>query len=532
MRELRLYSRAFNRDEKIHYLFSTNARYLSEIASYILFTIPFNDYRINNGQIMIGPKFVNVAGVETEVTLDDLAEACYVADVEYDANSNVTRAVYYFVRRCFDQSGNMFLDVERDLWASSLLKASFGAFHVTRLNRPLNDWELPDFNNSYGDDTPQALDNNIAINKMVVVFKLNMALDGGLFVADVSKSMLLCINLQDLYNLIHEAYVEFDNDNIVDKVIDLISGIHSVLWDNGFDRGASVSQAWLIPMEALGTTYALTNIAAIRTRGLFTKGNVTNITTAKVAAPNAYTKGFNIPSAYEDMTGTELDLDCYIEAGTAHNSMPLRRGGSYDVIYYRFLLDTSGVSVYVEQGTRNKDITSAFELALSLNGASETSLIAQTKFLGKMAASIASVGANLAIGNVGGAGLAAIGGVGTLTEEAVGTNVNRASSGGDAALTYSYSSVQVLCPFAVRIWYITIGVRAILALKGALNDAYITYAMFPLIETMSYFDGDNNPPTPFIVCDYVEVNGLNVEEEKYFKDEFARGIKYKYISTP
>lgn len=532
MRELRLYSRAFNRDEKIHYLFDTHARYLSEIASYLLFTIPFNSYQINNGRIFVSPKFVNVAGVETETTLEELSRVCYVADVEYDDDSNITRAVYYFVRRCYDESGNMILDVERDLWASSLLKASFGAFHVTRLNRPFNEWELPSFDNSYGDDTAQALGKNIAINKMAVVFKLNMALNGGLFVADVSKTMLLCVNLQDIYNAIHAAYADFDNDNIVDKVIDIVSGIHSVLWDNGFDTGASVSQAWLIPTEALGTTYALTNISAIRTRGLFTKGNVLNITTAKLVAPNAYTKAFNVPSAYEDMTGIELDLEYYIEAGTAHNSMPLRRGGSYDMIYYRFLLDTSGVSVHIEQGTRNKDITSAFELALSLNGANETSMVAQTKFLGKMAASIASVGANLAIGNVAGAGLAAIGGVGTITEEAMGTNVNRASSGGDAALTYSYSSIQVLCPFAIRIWHITIGLKGILALKGALNDDYITYAMFPLIETMSYFDGHNNPPTPFIVCDYVEVNGLNGEEEKYFKDEFARGIKYKYISTP
>ena len=84
MRELRLYSRAFNRDEKIHYLFDTDTRYLSELSTYLLFTIPFNDYRINNGQIMVAPKYVNVAGVETEVTLADLSKVCYAADVEYD----------------------------------------------------------------------------------------------------------------------------------------------------------------------------------------------------------------------------------------------------------------------------------------------------------------------------------------------------------------------------------------------------------------------------------------------------------------
>lgn len=534
MRELRLYSRAFNRDEKIHYLFDTDARYLSEIASYLLFTIPFNDYRLNNGKIIIGPKFVNVAGVETEVTLSDLAEACYVADVEYDANSNITRAVYYFVRRCYDQSGNMILDVERDLWASSLLKATFGAFHVARANRATANYVLPDLDATYDYLPPQELGGKIDKADACVLFVMSVGLTGGLFTQEVSKNLVLAVKLSHIYNVIHSNYPEFDSKSLVEKAIDLVSGIHEISWANSaFNTKAAVTQAWIIPNEALpATAYQLTDVTSIKTRGQLTKGYVLNLTEAYIVPPHVFYKNIDVETAYEAQSGEELELGFYLEIGTANNSMPLRRGEDFAYATYKFVIDTNGLSVMVEQGVKNKDITEAFALSLNLNGTGETSLQATARTLAKMTSSVVSIGANALIGNIGGVAASIVGTGASLLSDTSGQNVNRASSAGDGGVTFDYSSDKINCPYVVRAWYRSTDYLGMLEHSGAPCDLFTNYAGIKAIETSNYFDTAISPkPTAFLICDYVEVDGLNGEEEKYLKDEFARGIKFKYLTT-
>lgn len=532
MRELRLYSRAFNRDEKIHYLFDTDTRYLSELSTYLLFTIPFNDYRINNGQIMVAPKYVNVAGVETEVTLADLSKVCYAADVEYDENSNITRAVYYFVRRCFDQSGNMVLGVERDLWASSLLKASFGAFHITRTNRKVATYVLPDVPVTYDYVPPQELGAKINIADASVLFVMSYGLTGGLFSTEVSKNCVLAVRLSDIYGVIHGVAPEFDTKSIVDKAIDLIGGIHSISWaGSAFQSSAAVIKAWIVPNEALpATAYTIPDVTAIHTRGQLTKGYEVNITTAKVVPPNIFTKTINVEAAYEAQAGIDLDIDYYVEVGTIGNSMPFKRGEDFAYAFYKYVIDSTGLKVSVEQGTRNKDITEAFELTLTMNGMGETSLQKQAGFMQKMTASLIGLGANLLIGNVGGAIATGIGASASLLTDATGQSVNRASTMGDGAVTFDYSDTQINCPYVIRPFYRATDYKGLLEYSGAPCDIFASYASIKLIPNVPYFDESITPaPQAVIASDYIEVNGLNMDEEKYIKDEFARGIKIAYI---
>lgn len=532
MRELRLYSRAFNRDEKIHYLFDSDTRYLSEIGSYLLFTIPFNSYQINNGRIFVSPKYVNVAGVETETTLEELSKVCYVADVEYGDDSNITRAVYYFVRRCYDESGNMFLDVERDLWASSLLKASFGAFHITRSNRKVSNYVLPDVPATYDYLPPQELGPKINIADASVLFVMSYGLTGGLFSAEVSKNCVLAVKLSDIYNIIHTAAPEFDNKSIVDKAIDLIGGINNISWTkSAFQSSAAVIKAWIVPNEALPVTaYPLPDVSAIHTRGQLTKGYDTLITTAKAVPPHIHTKVIDVEGEYLARSGEKLELGTYAEIGTIGNSMPFKRGEDFKFAFYKFVFDSKGLSVSVEQGTRNKDITEGFEMTLTMNGLGETSQQKQAGFMQTMATSLIGVGANLLIGNVGGAIATGIGAGASLLSDATGQSVNRASTMGDGAVTFDYNDVQINCPYVVRPFYRSTDYDGMLMYSGAPCDLFTDYGTIKTIPAFEYLDETLRPiPEAVIACDYIEVNGLNMDEEKYIKDEFARGIKIAYI---
>lgn len=532
MRELRLYSRAFNRDEKIHYIFDTHARYLDEINSYLLFTIPFNSYQINNGRIFVSPKYVNVAGVETETTLDDLSRVCYVADVEYDDESNITRAVYYFVRRCFDQSGNMFLDVERDLWASSLLKGVFGNCHLVKCDRILNVdmFMIPNVDNTTYKPTIIEMGSKISYSDASVVFVLETALPSVLQ-GSVSKTFVMAISLKAIYDYVHATYPDYDNVNLVDKACDIVGGIHAV-FAGGIDTDAYVSKAWIVPNESLPTSSI--SINGIKTRGIYTHNNEM-VLTADVIPAGRFIKEIEPLAEYETKTGNKMYIAAYAEVGTKYSSMPFQKGYASTspdkYVFYEYIFDGTGVNVIVEQGTKHKDITTSFELSLNTNGASANSLMAQSKFIGKISNSMLSLVGNIAMGNV----LGAVGSVVTsgtsILQDTANNSVNKAPANGDGALTFRYNATEINSPYALRVYGNKGSQYDEITYKGVPYDFYSSFAFFMTAEEDNFVNDEPlSKGFAAIMFDYMEIDGLNMEEEKFFKDEFARGIRIHNIT--
>ena len=522
-----------NIEEGTHYHFKGSAglsAYYDALRPYSPFDVTLDNYRVNENLIKLKES--------AAVTPATMSHITYVID--HDEEAHYFRA--YHVENCYMQSGYLVLEVKPDLWANGF----FGGgvlynLHVARCNRNIANGVYDAIGKTKGATYPiHLLPFNLTLAQCSAVFLLEYNVSQNLFGGDqITKTSLMYMSFQDIYDTLHN-YVNgsfsgnvYDNIDIVAKVIDLLGGIHSVggtIGTAGAQLNAHVLKVWFIPTEAIqrGTL----GLHQVLTKSLLTEGNDMpfNDLVYEVAQLH-YIKELDYKDYLQDpdTQWAEFMPDYHVEVGTLYRAMPISRFTQDTKAYFHYVFTNSSVNVYVEEGLQQEDITESFEVTITLNNATETSLISATKSLTKLAGGIASVAKGYAKGGyVGAAAGAAMYGVGLMASmkdaqplQAIGT--------GDGALTFSQNNpTRVNSPYYLMVTASNENEKEHAYFKGVSYDLFYT-SLNDIDEAaqlgQSYFTRTGF----YIMADAMRIEGMQGSNADFVRNEFARGIWVKVL---
>lgn len=512
-RTLRLYSRGFNKDEATHYIFADKTPYLTALGAYLVYTADFETYRINGGRVLLSKAAFAAAN-------KDYNEVVYIADVD---TSKQDEALFYHVRRAYDQSQYVIFEIEIDMWASFISKASFSKFHIKRCNRELGNGIYNPVKatkgllfNYYGATL------NDSISNYAVVFSAAVVLETGFFGSNpATQTFLFYLPLEDIAAAATSTYQNLD---ILEKVRFIIGGINSV---QAFptDNKMYALRCWILPKTAAkaGTI----GLSSFKTSSVVTGANYT-FSNVMVAKCGTYLDTLD----FGTILGSSLNAEypaAHVEFGTRGHTMPLVRYTSNKAVYVRYFVTSCDVRVQVEQGNNIQDISAAFELDININNQTGTSAQELARTGAKILTIMGSTAKAYATGGKGAAVFAAASGI--LGAQERGGGGSPSSANGDATTTYGLNDADyVMHPFVVAATDSNDDENAIAYYEGAEYDEY--NSNFAAIEGCTHLgsvaQGLECVGT-FIQSDAFEVAGINAEAENFIREEFGRGIWYKML---
>lgn len=517
-----------NKGEQTHYVYSSIANFLAAIETHKIFTLDYPNYRIINGEVILSLKTANVTPV-LPLTFAQLQRCAYVVDV--DESESYIRC--YFVNSVYDKSGIGVMRVALDNWGTFIKNIAFETFHVRRCTRKVNNTgRFDEVSATIGEPLvmEKASDVTETLSNYCAVFLASVNLSPTPNVS-VTKTSLYYVSLQDIYDLAHTQNPAMDAFAITEKVIDWAGGINSIVTSGLNTAPAEVLGLWIVPK-------------AVITQGSFSDKfnsscNVTNFSnvplTANVVAPNKKDVSFSLDHYGTNNLYKDIMPAFHVEAGTPFNSYPLKRFASETSITYRFIFTNSAVKVFLVQGNEELNITEGFEVEMTTNNASTTSLMNISKVVEKFAKAVALIGGGAATGNAAGA---VMGGVSFIGSEIAGAaskqQITRGGmTAGEGALTYSYGvtnkDVNLRLPYCLIITPSIADEVRKAEMRGANYDYYDNSLSSIQNDALLITGSTYRNNETFMLCDEMEVSGTNEEAEAYVKSEFARGIWYKVI---
>ena len=363
-RQLRLYSGINpNTENGIHYFFNTASRFINELQSHLVATIPLNNYRIN-----LNTAKISLGG---DLTMNNFEKVTYIID--YDDVTNYFKC--YYVDSILLQDYVVY-NLSVDLWATYILNATFSNIHVTRCNRAIEDKGIYDdvpatyerqeefCNFVYDTDESEGF---IRDTKVWIVYLVEYNVEQSAIFGDqhISATGLFASRLSDIRNgqLISP----------IEKATDAVGGIYKI--QNGMD--ARVIQAWIVP-QWLVNCGGITGDGGPQSRyAIFqSKGREGNYTF----------EGYIVFPAVKsmDLIGNkfELNYDTYI--GTRNNCLKSKRYvDKYmnELTLYSFM-GTNSLKIVMIQGDNQKDLTKDFEVTLTTNNGEVTGIRAVAGVIG------------------------------------------------------------------------------------------------------------------------------------------------------
>lgn len=520
-RKLNLYVAVQPNKDKVPHIYAKSiSGYLNYLGQFFGFKqVDFPNYRINKGRVLLK--------ISDDMTLQASQIVTYIIDV--DEAANYLRC--YFVTRVYDESGFIVFDVELDQWGTYIRNAQFGSVHVSRCNRDLGNGIYDTIAKTKGATYPVHLKPyDLTLSQCSVVFVLEYNVSQNLFGGNqITKTSLFALDLQRIYDLVHAANNAYDDIDIILKTIDVIGGIHSVggtIGTAGAQLNAHVLKMWFVPSNTF--QYSDFGVSQIVTKCMMTDGQDEAINSVFMVGGVHMVIEKDMKALLDDPAAqwAEFLPDYHIEVGTLYRGTPITRFTKETKAYFHFVYTNIGVNIYVEQGLQQEDITESFEVTITTNNATETSLMMATKSLGKLAGGVAAVARGYAKGGYAGAAAgAALYGVGLMATmkdpqplQAIGT--------GDGALTFSQNSADsVNNPYYLMLTPSNENEKEHAYYYGVQYDVYNNdfEAMEALPQLGVPHEGMTNAGF-YIEADEVQVHGMPKEAADFVKDELARGI--------
>ena len=453
-----------------------------------------------------------------------------------------TGLITYANRRCFFvdnvkfQSGNVILYCSLDYWGTYINDAVFYNMHVTRCNRKIANGIYDEVKTGKGNKTIyNLLPTSLSLTECSVVFLMDYNESQNDFTGEaITRTSLFGCDLKYIFDKIHDLDATKDSVDIVDKVIDVIGGIHALsAGAYGTDVKAQVLKMWLVP------TSAITRISASfnpRTKCLMTNGQDFYLGYISTILPSVYSEEIDIKQCLNDLpTAWEINFmpKYHIEIGTPYNGMPLTRFTDDTKVYFKYIFGNSSLRVVVVQGTKEKEITEGYEVSMTTNALSKTSLENISKVIGETTKAIMNVAMGFARGGVGG-GLVSAGLEGISYIKSLSQNINHNSvDAGNGALTfYKGDASAVNSPYCLMLTESNEDEKEKARLYGANFDFMIEALSTANLESKTLL-GSYNGITPngtFIAVDDFQAHGLPDDAERYIRAEFERGIYFKLIT--
>ena len=312
----------------------------------------------------------------------------------------------------------------------------------------------------------------------------------------------------------------------------MLGGVYALLagaW--GQTTEARVIRMWLVPTAAITAgSFAYKAMTACRV----TDGNVSNLPWSSIVNPSHYVEEVDMKAKLDYPSDWNFYLPQYhIEFGTPYRGMPISRFTQDTTIAIHYVFDNADVRVYVEDGLRQHDISEGFEVSMTTNNSSQTSLEILSKTMSNFTSLVAASTKGFAAGGVGGA-LAGAGmtGLGILKANSPTKPINSITTG-DGALTFSKgSATEVNYPYCLMLTESNGDELDHAMIYGAEFDLNI-YDIYGFnLTSYAYLGRGANVPYggTFIAVDDFFIDNVPSDAETYIRAELARGVWLKVLS--
>lgn len=447
-----------NYENGTHYIYSNVTNYLNMLEPYRVLELESNDYRMNNGILIISATN-EAAGAYRHFT--------YIFE-SYRTATGILIRNFYHVTNVYVQSENIYITVELDIFGKFIRELNYKDLIVKRCNRKINDFMLYDeveqTYNSTGnidlEDTDTIQDTDMAV-VFTLVYNSSQALFGN---EQITCKRLCAIAMNDLLAAAHSDY---DNVDAVLKAIDLLGGIHATQSTTTQELKAKVIKAWLLPKGLV--PFSNVKFVNVKTKSDFTN-SVDKDLNACVYFVNTSLRTYNKVIDNLEQGHTSWSSLCpyyHLTVGTRGYSKLCMRTVTPPRVIYEFSFSNNEVKAVVGFGADQQDITGAFEINMTTNNESETAMEKTATTLTKIAGGITAAAAGFKAGGVYGA-LAAGGlyAVSQLSNTAPLTPPLQTH--GDGAFTYSIGyGHRVAFPFQINYTQACINQEEIAKLNGA-----------------------------------------------------------------
>ena len=354
-----------NIDKGLFYCFDTPQEYLEYLIEFRQpIIIDLNNYRINTNIVKVAP-----------IDNIDFSKITYIIDADLTATNQYFRC--YFVNSFDFVSDYYTFNCSVDLWGTYIYDARLNNAIITKCNRNIGKGiydniiatdERINVENAWTDPTIEAgLNEGISDKNVSIVFLLQYNVAQAVFGNDkITKTELFSISLNELKSKAVDIDANFDNFSSVEIAVDIIGGIFGVTTTGQGENDAQVIKAWLIGDGMIDTgEYEIMYGVTIKTKSMFTKGTTLTLNVSHVK-----------PSIqYRRIVLRNYDINKIYYAGVFNNGLKLQRFTTKDLEYFTyFIVGDDDIKVIVSQGENQKDISSAFEVLLTTNSATETGI--------------------------------------------------------------------------------------------------------------------------------------------------------------
>ena len=356
-----------NVDKGLFYCFDTPQEYLEYlIESRQPIIIDLNNYRINTNIVKVAP-----------IDNIDFSKITYIIDADLTATNQYFRC--YFVNSFDFVSDYYTFNCSVDLWGTYIYDARLNNVIITKCNRNIGigiydniiaTKDNIDCISAWVDNTiEEGLDHDAISDKNVsIVFLLQYNVAQAAFGNDkITKTELFSISLNELKSKAVDIDAFFDRFSSLEIAVDIIGGVYGVTTTSIGENDAQVLKAWIVDNGLINTeeNTIIHHGITIKTKSIFTKGQVLTLDVAHVYPEISWRK----------ITIKNYDINKIYYAGVFNNGLKLQRFTTKDLEYYTYyIVGDDDIKVIVSQGENQKDISSAFEVLLTTNSATETGI--------------------------------------------------------------------------------------------------------------------------------------------------------------
>ena len=536
-REIRVYLDITPNGDGCYFVYSDVSKYLTFLEDYEIQKIPFNNYRLN-GNLLIIPTNEADGGIYS---------ATYVSEVHTypDAPQAAPVARFWKVQRVLKQSGNAYLTLIPDEFANGINRARFDYLHALRANRYVS---APMFYDAPaqvgGTPTFKPLATlPVDIGDLYIVLQCSLETWKSSAAGQTNNTTAIHLFAFPVKSLTGGS----DADGV-----DLANAIANAgtlfQWKTGtgvFEGhlDAKALRAWVVPKEWLqlfsfgpgDATFTFRNILA----------------SSDVSIRLAEAGGEVPPQQLELQYLTKLTPDELagnrVFAGTYGHLVELPRAARRANAYFRVIVDTNGLRVYLRDNGADTDISDAFEAYLSSDENVETysqQIANAVRFLGT-----AGLAAGKAYGKRGGAG--ALGSLAGTYLDALSATANTEAvdhrGQGDALTTYLYLykkprgpdevldvyELRPRFPFQIALFPVEDDFYVRADLRGASTDCYLnagetSFEALKNLESRPYLT-TKEPESTYLQADCAVLD-LPESERLAIQAAFAKGVWFKCLS--
>ena len=344
MRSIRLYRSIIpNSDNTLYIWHTTIAEYLDYLATYIVRTIPINNYRINNGTLRLD-KFEN----DNEIT--------YVVEIDTDDDTYIR---CYQVRGITDQSDNIIYTLSLDIFGTYLHRFAYSVFHVTRCSKNVNGIKFDTFSTKDINETLTPL-----YAPYISAYNLDNLSNYGLLIY-ISLKEFSTLQGNEYTENVRPYYIRLDtiaetydpynlNIDIVSIATEIACNISKVVATGFGDLEAKPVFAYIVRDEWI--RQADTSMIFI-TRTRF--GNY---------AEEQWTLARVIPSSTKQSIAVDTsDPRKKYYVGTYNNAMPINAYASNNQVCISVAVNMANFSLFVIQGDNMKELTNDLKVMMTGN---------------------------------------------------------------------------------------------------------------------------------------------------------------------